>query len=123
MEVHKNGFLFTGGKGQTLELLFNNIKYAFYQPCQVLDSPTNYSSSHLHSLTIFFFWFSQKGSLITVIHFHLLNAIMIGKKKATDIQFYVEVVEAVRDVEKDKKMMFDQVSLGKKERNEGGIFF
>ena len=47
--------------------------------------------------------------MITVIHFHLVNAIMIGKKKATDIQFYVEVVEAVRDVEKDKKMMFDQV--------------
>uniref|UniRef100_A0A7S4NMW4 FACT complex subunit n=1 Tax=Paramoeba aestuarina TaxID=180227 RepID=A0A7S4NMW4_9EUKA len=91
LEVHKNGFLFKGGKGQTLELLFNNIKHAFYQPC-------------------------KKGSLITVIHFHLINAILIGKKRTSDVQFFVEVMEAVRDVEKDKRSMFDQDEMEEEQR-------
>ncbi len=29
--------------------------------------------------------------MITLVHFHLRDAIMVGKKKAVDIQFYTEV--------------------------------
>ena len=29
-----------------------------------------------------------------LLHFHLHNPIMIGKKKTKDVQFYVEVMEA-----------------------------
>ena len=28
--------------------------------------------------------------MITLVHFHLRDPIMVGKKKATDIQFYTE---------------------------------
>jgi len=90
LEVHKNGFRFAGGRGQTLDIMFKNIKYAFFQKC--------------------------KGTLITLLHFHLVNAIMVGKKKATDIQFFVEVVEAVRDVEKDRRSAFDQDELEEEQR-------
>lgn len=29
--------------------------------------------------------------MITLVHLHLRDAIMVGKKKAVDIQFYTEV--------------------------------
>lgn len=38
-----------------------------------------------------FFQPAQKEHLV-LLHFHLRNGIMIGKKKQTDVQFYVEVV-------------------------------
>eukprot|EP00008_Paramoeba_atlantica_P005836 CAMPEP_0201480538 /NCGR_PEP_ID=MMETSP0151_2-20130828/5009_1 /ASSEMBLY_ACC=CAM_ASM_000257 /TAXON_ID=200890 /ORGANISM="Paramoeba atlantica, Strain 621/1 / CCAP 1560/9" /LENGTH=979 /DNA_ID=CAMNT_0047862429 /DNA_START=38 /DNA_END=2977 /DNA_ORIENTATION=- len=90
LEVHKNGFRFIGGKGQTLDILFRNIQHAFYQPC--------------------------KNSLITLLHFHLRDAIMIGKKRTNDIQFFVEVIEAVRDVEKDRRSAFDQDEIEEENR-------
>jgi nucleosome binding factor SPN SPT16 subunit len=42
-----------------------NIRHAFFQPAE--------------------------KEMITLVHFHLRDAIMVGKKKATDIQFYTEV--------------------------------
>lgn len=31
--------------------------------------------------------------MITILHFHLINPIMLGNKKTKDVQFYVEVGE------------------------------
>ena len=42
-----------------------NVKHAFFQPAE--------------------------KEMITLLHFHLRDAIMVGKKKTTDIQFYTEV--------------------------------
>ena len=42
-----------------------NIKHAFYQPAE--------------------------GEMVTLVHFHLINSIMVGKKKTSDVQFYTEV--------------------------------
>jgi hypothetical protein len=41
-----------------------NIRHAFFQPAE--------------------------KEMITLVHFHLRDAIMVGKKKANDIQFYTE---------------------------------
>jgi hypothetical protein len=34
--------------------------------------------------------------MITIIHFHLINPIMLGSKKTKDVQFYSEVREGAR---------------------------
>ena len=64
MECHANGFRFYTRKNEKLDLLFNNIKHAFFQPCD--------------------------EEIIILVHFHLKNGIWIGKKKVVDIQFYTE---------------------------------
>ena len=28
--------------------------------------------------------------MVTLVHFHLINSIMVGKKKTNDVQFYTE---------------------------------
>lgn len=72
LEAHVNGFRFRSDKGGRLDIIYANIKHAFFQP-------------------------SEK-ELITVIHFHLRSEIMIGKKKVKDVQFYTEVMEASQDL-------------------------
>lgn len=36
---------------------------------------------------------------MTMIHFHLHNPIMVNKKKTSDVQFFVEVMEAVQTLD------------------------
>eukprot|EP01118_Nematostelium_gracile_P011535 TRINITY_DN4109_c0_g1_i4.p1 TRINITY_DN4109_c0_g1~~TRINITY_DN4109_c0_g1_i4.p1 ORF type:complete len:781 (+),score=207.84 TRINITY_DN4109_c0_g1_i4:750-3092(+) len=67
LEAHQNGFRFSTMKGGNIDVLYKNIKHAFYQ--------------------------SAENDLLVLIHFHLHNAIMIGKKKAQDVQFCTEVME------------------------------
>jgi len=55
-----------------LDLLFKNIKHAFFQPAD--------------------------KELIVLIHFHLHDGIMIGKKKTQDIQVYTEVMEIAHNL-------------------------
>ena len=47
-----------------IDITYKNIKHAFYQPCD--------------------------GEMIIILHFHLKNSILIGKKKCLDVQFYTE---------------------------------
>lgn len=37
-------------------------------------------------------WQSAEKELITLLHLHLHNPIMVGKKKVKDVQFYTEVM-------------------------------
>jgi len=67
LEAHVNGFRFTTSKGIPVDILYKNIKHAFFQPCD--------------------------HEQIILIHFNLHNAIMIGKKKTNDVQFCTEVTE------------------------------
>jgi len=55
LEAHTNGFLYTSIRGDKVDILYNNIKHAFYQPCD--------------------------GEMIILVHFNLKNALMVGKKK------------------------------------------
>ncbi|KAF1814664.1 SPT16-domain-containing protein [Eremomyces bilateralis CBS 781.70] len=68
VEIHQNGIRYVHGLNQThVDILFSNIRHLFFQPC-----------AH---------------ELIVIIHLHLVNPIMIGKKKAKDLQFYREATE------------------------------
>jgi nucleosome binding factor SPN SPT16 subunit len=77
LEAHTNGFLYTSLRGDKVEILYNNIKHAIFQPCD--------------------------HEIIILIHFHLKHAIMFGKKKNLDIQFYTEVGEVITDLGKHNK--------------------
>ena len=45
LEAHTNGFQYTSIRGDKIDILYNNIKHAFYQPCD--------------------------GEMIILLHFHL----------------------------------------------------
>ncbi|KAJ2703732.1 FACT complex subunit spt16 [Coemansia sp. IMI 203386] len=74
LEIHTNGlrYMSTGRSGgTTIDILFNNIRHLFFQPCD--------------------------NELLVLIHVHLKNPIMMGKKKTQDIQFYREASDASFD--------------------------
>lgn len=72
LEAHQNGLRYTTLKGDKVDIIYNNIKHAFFQP--------------------------SKGEMICLLHFHLKFPIIIGKKKNKDIQFYTEVGEIMTDL-------------------------
>lgn len=83
VEIHQNGLRYVHLGGLKIDVLFSNIKHLFFQP-----------SAH---------------ELIVVIHVHLHNPIMIGKKKAKDVQFYREATE----------MQFDETGNRKRKHRYG----
>ncbi|XP_077299063.1 SPT16 homolog, facilitates chromatin remodeling subunit dre4 isoform X2 [Arctopsyche grandis] len=78
LEAHVNGFRYTSVRGDKVDILYNNIKNAFFQPCD--------------------------SEMIILLHFHLKHAIMFGKKKHVDVQFYTEVGEITTDLGKHQHM-------------------
>ncbi|XP_063704152.1 FACT complex subunit spt16 [Culicoides brevitarsis] len=78
LEAHTNGFRYTSVRGDKVDILYNNIRSAFFQPCD--------------------------GEMIILLHFHLKHAIMFGKKKHIDVQFYTEVGEITTDLGKHQHM-------------------
>lgn len=74
LEAHTNGFRYISVRGDKVDILYNNIRSAFFQPCD--------------------------SEMIILLHFHLKNAIMFGKKKHLDVQFYTEVGEITTDLGK-----------------------
>ncbi|VDI07180.1 Hypothetical predicted protein [Mytilus galloprovincialis] len=78
LEAHTNGFRFTSVRGDKVDILYNNIKNAFFQPCD--------------------------GEMIILLHFHLKHAILFGKKKHIDVEFYTEVGEITTDLGKHQHM-------------------
>lgn len=78
LEAHQNGFRYTSIRGDKVDILYNNIKHAFFQPCD--------------------------GEMLILLHFTLKNAIMFGKKKHNDVQFYTEVGEITTDLGKTHNM-------------------
>ncbi|XP_055384361.1 LOW QUALITY PROTEIN: FACT complex subunit spt16-like [Condylostylus longicornis] len=78
LEAHTNGFRYVSVRGDKVDILYNNIQSAFFQPCD--------------------------GEMIILLHFHLKHAIMFGKKKHVDVQFYTEVGEITTDLGKHQHM-------------------
>ncbi|XP_030831419.1 FACT complex subunit SPT16 [Strongylocentrotus purpuratus] len=72
LEAHVNGFRYTSMRGDKVDILYNNIKHAIFQPCD--------------------------GEMIIVLHFHLKNAILFSNKRHLDIQVYTEVGEITTDL-------------------------
>lgn len=72
LEAHVNGFRYLTQRNETLDILYKNIKHAIFQPCD--------------------------RTRFVILHFHLLNPIMIGRKKCKDVQFFTEVIDASRNL-------------------------
>ena len=77
LEVHNNGLRYHDHRGSQIDILFSNMKHLFFQP-----------STH---------------ELIVIIHIHLRDPIMIGKKKAKDVQFYREATDMAFDETGNRK--------------------
>ena len=60
-------------------LVCRNVKHAFYQPAE--------------------------NEMITLVHFHLIHPIMVGKKKTSDVQFYAEVMDTVQTLDAGRRSM------------------
>ncbi|CCI42093.1 unnamed protein product [Albugo candida] len=90
LEAHTNGLRFTTNKNQKLDILYANIKHAIFQPCD--------------------------KELVVLIHFHLKNHIMIGKKKQNDVQFYTEVIEGSQTLDNRRRSMYDPDELDEENR-------
>jgi nucleosome binding factor SPN SPT16 subunit len=70
LECHPNGFRFTTNKKGIVDITFKNIKHAFFQPAE--------------------------NDAIILIHFHLHQPLVVGKKKTLDVQFYTEVADSTQ---------------------------
>lgn len=83
LEIHQNGLRYQHPGGQKVDVLFSNVKHLFFQPCD--------------------------HELIVIIHVHLVNPILVGKKKTRDVQFYREATE----------MQFDETGNRKRKHRYG----
>lgn len=54
--------------------------------------------------------------MITLVHFRLLDPIMVGKKKTADVQFYTEVMESVQTLEGGRRSMYDPDEVEEEQR-------
>ncbi|KAI9836234.1 MAG: FACT complex subunit spt16 [Sarea resinae] len=79
VEIHQNGLRYQSPLRQDhrIDILFSNVKHLFFQPCV--------------------------RELIVIIHVHLKNPIIIGKKKTKDVQFYREATEMQYDETGNRK--------------------
>jgi len=62
-----------GNGSAKVEIFYSQIQHVIYEPC-------------------------ESGSLIVLIHLHLKEAIMVGKRKTQDVQFYTEVAALTEDL-------------------------
>jgi nucleosome binding factor SPN SPT16 subunit len=73
-----------------LDVLYANVKHAIFQPC---DRTT-----------------------MVLIHFHLKDHILIGKKKQKDVQFFTEVIESSLNLEGARRSSYDPDELDDEQR-------
>ncbi|KAI9304410.1 FACT complex subunit-domain-containing protein [Cunninghamella echinulata] len=78
LEIHQNGLRYQSIRSDnSFNILFSNVKHLFFQPCD--------------------------NELLVLIHVHLKNPVLIGKKKTKDIQFYREASEIQYDETGNKR--------------------
>ncbi|KAJ4832785.1 FACT complex subunit spt16 [Turnera subulata] len=91
LEAHVNGFRYaTNRADERVDVMFANIKHAFFQPAE--------------------------KEMITLLHFHLHNHIMVGNKKTKDVQFYVEVMDVVQTLGGAKRSAYDPDEIEEEQR-------
>jgi nucleosome binding factor SPN SPT16 subunit len=73
LELHTNGLRFNSSKGEKIDIIYKNVKHMFFQPCE--------------------------NELIVLIHLHLHNPILVGRKKTYDVQFYREAGSQADDLD------------------------
>ncbi|KAL6964609.1 FACT complex subunit spt16 [Sarracenia purpurea var. burkii] len=90
-EAHSNGFRYsTSRPDERVDIMFGNIKHAFFQPAE--------------------------KEMITLLHFHLHNHIMVGNKKTKDVQFYIEVMDVVQTLGGGKRSAYDPDEIEEEQR-------
>jgi nucleosome binding factor SPN SPT16 subunit len=78
VEIHQNGVRYTSPmRNEHVDVVFSNVKHMFFQPCV--------------------------GELIVILHLHLKNPIMIGKRKTKDVQFFREATDMAFDETGNRK--------------------
>jgi nucleosome binding factor SPN SPT16 subunit len=82
VEIHQNGLRYQSplNTQHRVDILFSNVKHLFFQPCQ--------------------------HELIVIIHVHLKDPILIGKKKTKDVQFYREATDIQFDETGNRKRKY-----------------
>lgn len=82
LEIHQNGLKYQSPvrSEHNVEVLFSNVKHLFFHPCD--------------------------HELIVLIHCHLKNPIMVGKKKTKDVQFYREATDLAFDETGNKRRRY-----------------
>ncbi len=82
VEIHQNGLRYQSplNTQHRVDVLFSNVKHLFFQPC-----------AH---------------ETISIIHVHLKDPIMIGKKKTKDVQFYREALDVQFDETGNRKRKY-----------------
>lgn len=91
LEAHTNGFRYsTSRPDERVDILYGNIKHAFFQPAE--------------------------KEMITLLHFHLHNHIMVGNKKTKDVQFFVEVMDVVQTLGGGKRSAYDPDEIEEEQR-------
>ncbi|RDB21018.1 FACT complex subunit SPT16 [Hypsizygus marmoreus] len=96
VEIHQNGLRYQSPLGsQKIDILFSNVKHLFFQPCD--------------------------HELLVIIHLHLKAPIMIGKKKAFDVQFFREATDVQFDETGNRKRKHrygdeDEIEMEQQER-------
>jgi len=90
IEAHTNGLRFISTRGEIVDVMYSNIKHAIYQPCE--------------------------NEIMVLIHFHLRNPIMLGKKRQKDIQVFTEVVDASLQVDAGRRSMYDPDEMDDEQR-------
>ncbi|ODV60598.1 chromatin-remodeling protein SPT16 [Ascoidea rubescens DSM 1968] len=102
LQIHQNGLRYFSPlrPSQRIDILFSNIKHLFFQPCQ--------------------------DELVVLIHCHLKTPIMVGKKKALDIQFFREASDISYDETGGRKRRYrygdeDELEQEQEERRRRAI--
>ncbi|XVF41716.1 hypothetical protein PTKIN_Ptkin01aG0302400 [Pterospermum kingtungense] len=91
LEAHTNGFRYsTSRPDERVDVMYGNIKHAFFQPAE--------------------------REMITLVHFHLHNHIMVGNKKTKDVQFYIEVMDVVQTLGGGKRSAYDPDEMEEEQR-------
>ncbi|CAK9185979.1 unnamed protein product [Ilex paraguariensis] len=91
LEAHTNGFRYaTSRPDERVDIMYGNVKHAFFQPAE--------------------------KEMITLLHFHLHNHIMVGNKKTKDVQFYVEVMDVVQTIGGGKRSAYDPDEIEEEQR-------
>mmetsp|Transcript_3992 Transcript_3992/g.5577 ORF Transcript_3992/g.5577 Transcript_3992/m.5577 type:complete len:374 (+) Transcript_3992:1306-2427(+) len=90
VEAHQNGLRFMSTKAEVLDVMYSNIKHAIFQPC---DRTT-----------------------MVLVHFHLKDHILIGKKKQKDVQFFTEGIESSLNLDGGRRSAYDPDELDEEQR-------
>uniref|UniRef100_A0A0D9W3H9 FACT complex subunit n=1 Tax=Leersia perrieri TaxID=77586 RepID=A0A0D9W3H9_9ORYZ len=91
LESHVNGFRYSTSRAdERVDIMYGNVKHAFFQPAE--------------------------KEMITLLHFHLHNHIMVGNKKTKDVQFYVEVMDVVQTLGGTRRSALDPDEIEEEQR-------